>query len=84
MFSGFVLSSLLAYLVLGEDGLPSSRSIETSKGVLRIPFPLTLVMLSVPGAKARNWGDSGCVQMLKLFVQLEGSCLVIVSFKHVL
>lgn len=41
-------------LLFGEDGLPSARSIETSKGVLRIPFPLTLVMLSVPGAKARN------------------------------
>ena len=32
-----------------QDGLPSIRSIETSKGVLRIPFPLTLIMVSVPG-----------------------------------
>lgn len=36
-------------ILLGQDGLPTSRSIETSKGVLRIPFPLTLFMLSVPG-----------------------------------
>ncbi|CAJ1458434.1 unnamed protein product, partial [Effrenium voratum] len=31
------------------DGMPNTRAIETSKGIIRIPFPLTLFAASVPG-----------------------------------
>ncbi|CAJ1410354.1 unnamed protein product [Effrenium voratum] len=36
-------------LLFSPDGMPNTRAIETSKGIIRIPFPLTLFAASVPG-----------------------------------
>ncbi|CAK9040530.1 unnamed protein product [Durusdinium trenchii] len=53
-------------ILLCPDGLPSTRSIETSKGVLRIPFPLTLIMVSIPG----SFVSLGCSMLLSVLLAL--------------
>ena len=46
--------------------MPNTRAIETSKGIIRIPFPLTLFAASVPGA-CKN---SGC--QISWLIQFAG------------
>jgi len=77
MIAGHVIQPVTPHhlILLSQDGLPSARSIETSKGVLRIPFPLTLVMLSVPG----TFVSLGLLMTLSVLLSLLPFLVLIIS-----